>query len=44
MMRFYQSLMAHRNMIKVALILVSVVAMTLSMTTGALADGDDVSP
>ena len=44
MMRFYQSIMAHRNMIKMALILVSVVAMTLSMTTGALADGDGFDP
>lgn len=43
-MRFYQSIMAHRNMIKMALIVVSVVAMTLSMTTGALADGDGFGP
>lgn len=30
MMRFYQSIMAHRNIIKMGLILVSVVAMTLA--------------
>lgn len=43
-MRFYQSIMAHRNMIKMALIVVSVVAMTLSMTTGVLADSDGFGP
>ena len=44
MMRFYQSIMAHRNMIKVALLLVSVVAMSLSVVTGVSADSDGLDP
>ncbi len=44
MTRFYQNIFAHRNVIKVVILLVSVAAMSLGFASGALADGDDFGP
>ncbi|MBF8304521.1 MAG: hypothetical protein HW399_896 [Dehalococcoidia bacterium] len=45
MTRFYQNLFAHRNVIKVVILMVSVAAMSLGFASGVLADdGDGFGP
>ena len=43
-LRFYQSLVAHRSMLKAILMVAAVIAMSLGLVSGAAADWDGFDP